>query len=241
MPGVQLDEVGRDQAERTAQRLAAVPLAALVSSPLERCRETAEAILASQREGAGRSRATGSEGADRGNADEGEKAGDAQPAAVRGVILESVALEPALTECGYGEWQGRAINELVREDLWRHVQASPASVTFPGGEAMLAMQARAVKAIRRHDAAVTAEHGARAVWAAVSHGDVIKSVLADALGLPFDRFQSIVVGPASVSIVHYGSQRSGVIAMNTHGGDLGWLKDGVPDEDAPVGGGAAAG
>ena len=238
MPGVQLDEVGRDQAERTAQRLAAVPLAALVSSPLERCRETAEAILASQREGADRGNR---EGADRGNADEGEKAGDAQPAAVGGVILESVALEPALTECGYGEWQGRAINELVREPLWRHVQASPASVTFPGGEAMLAMQARAVEAIRRHDAAVTAEHGACAVWAAVSHGDVIKSVLADALGLPFDRFQSIVVGPASVSIVHYGSQRSGVIAMNTHGGDLSWLKDGVPDEDAPVGGGAAAG
>ena len=44
------------------------------------------------------------------------------------------------------------------------------------------MQARAVSAVRRRDALVEAEHGAGAVWVAVSHGDVIKSILADALG-----------------------------------------------------------
>lgn len=46
--GVGLDEVGREQAARTAERLSAVPLAAVVSSPLLRCRQTARAIIGRQ-------------------------------------------------------------------------------------------------------------------------------------------------------------------------------------------------
>ncbi|MFL5574996.1 MAG: histidine phosphatase family protein [Gemmatimonadaceae bacterium] len=43
-PGVRLDADGRAQAHRLAARLAAAPLAAVYSSPLERARETAAAI-----------------------------------------------------------------------------------------------------------------------------------------------------------------------------------------------------
>src|ERR1051325_4755743 len=45
-PELHLDDRGRAQASALADRLAPVPLAAVVSSPLERCRETAEAVLA---------------------------------------------------------------------------------------------------------------------------------------------------------------------------------------------------
>ena len=38
---------------------------------------------------------------------------------------------------------------------------------------------------------------------AVSHGDVIKAILADALGMHLDTFQRILVDPASVSVVRY--------------------------------------
>jgi hypothetical protein len=75
----------------------------------------------------------------------------------------------------------------------------------------------------------------------VSHGDVIKSVLADAFGMHLDLFQRISVGPASVSIVHYAAGNPRVIATNTDAGDLSWLRDGVVDADAPVGGGAGTG
>ena len=75
------------------------------------------------------------------------------------------------------------------------VQAQPSAATFPGGESLPAMQARAVAAVRRRDAAVEAEHGAGAVWVAVTHGDVIKSVLADALGMHLDLFQRIARRP----------------------------------------------
>lgn len=200
--GVRLDSTGRDQAARAAERLAAVPLVGVVSSPLERCRQTARMIL---------DRQSGS------------------PAA---------PIEKDITECDYGQWQGRHLRELAAEKLWSVIQTQPAAAVFPGGESLAAMQARAVSAIRRHDATFETQHGPGAVWVAVSHGDVIKSILADALGMHLDLFQRISVGPASVSIVRFGSARPDVIAVNTDSGDLRWLGSVPPQSDAPVGGGA---
>jgi probable phosphomutase (TIGR03848 family) len=200
--GVRLDDVGRAQAARTAERLAVVPIAGVVSSPLERCRRTARAIV------------------------------DAQPSA------PDLEIDAALTECDYGQWQGRELRGLTTEPLWSLVQSQPSAAIFPGGEAMAAMQARAAAAIRQHDGRFAAEHGERAVWAAVSHGDVIKAVLADALGLHLDLFQRISVGPASISIVRYGTTRPEVVTLNAELGDLAWLGSTGPTQDAPVGGGA---
>ena len=50
-PGIPLDDRGRAQAAALAERLASVKLDAIVSSPLERCFQTAEAIAASQKSG----------------------------------------------------------------------------------------------------------------------------------------------------------------------------------------------
>ena len=200
--GVHLDDVGRDQAALTGDRIAAVPVVEVVSSPLERCAETARAIVERQ----------------------------------KGTPTSSV--DPELTECDYGQWQGRRLSDLATEDLWPIVQSQPSAVVFPGGESMAGMQARAVAAIRRHDAAVEAEHGPGAVWVAVSHGDIIKSILADALGMHLDVFQRLEVGPASVSMVSYGTSRPRVWATNTNSGDLSWLSTAIPSSDAPVGGGA---
>ncbi|POH59555.1 histidine phosphatase [Cryobacterium zongtaii] len=201
-PGVLLDQIGRDQAVVTGERLAAVPLVGVVSSPLERCRETAQHIIDRQ----------------------------------SGTLLTPI--DDELSECDYGDWQGRTLQDLSAEKLWSVVQTQPSAVTFPNGEAMAAMQARSVAAIRRLDAAFEAEHGPGAVWVAVSHGDIIKSILADAFGMHLDLFQRINVGPASVSIVRYGSSRPTVHATNTDAGDLSWLAASAPTADTPVGGGA---
>jgi probable phosphomutase (TIGR03848 family) len=209
-PGVHLDDVGQGQAVKAGDRLAVVPLAELVSSPLERCRETARAV------------------------------------ATRQATRPRVRADRALTECDYGEWQGRPLRELARLALWRTVQTNPSAATFPGGESLPQMQARAVDAVRRRDAGVGASHGPDAVWLAVSHGDVIKSVLADALGMHLDLFQRLQVDPASISVIRYTEARPYVLASNTHEGDLSWLapKPGRArgrrrgDRGAEVGGGA---
>lgn len=206
--GVHLDEVGAEQADRAGARIAAVPLAGLVSSPLERCRDTARAIA---RAHPGRPRTR----TDRG-----------------------------LLECDYGEWQGRAIKDLAKEKLWKAVQGQPSRVGFPGGETLPEMQARAVGAVRRRDAEVEAEHGPDAVWVAVSHGDPLKAVLADALGMHLDLFQRLHVDPGSVSVVHYAEAHPYVLAVNSHEGDLSWLapkrkgRGRAGPREAEVGGGA---
>jgi probable phosphomutase (TIGR03848 family) len=215
LPGVKLDERGHEQASATAARLAGVRLSAAVSSPLERCKQTAKAITAQQS-------ATLALGTDR-----------------------------KLTECDYGDWQGRAIKDLAKEPLWKIVQTQPSAAAFPGGESMRAMQDRAVEAVRRHDRLVEEEHGPGAVWLAVSHGDVIKAILADALGTHLDLFQRIHIDPASVSIVRYTETRPYVLGTNTSAGDLSWLtpppstkpasRRRKKADDAVVGGGAGPG
>jgi broad specificity phosphatase PhoE len=100
-------------------------------------------------------------------------------------------LDTGITECDYGEWQGKALKDLASEPLWSVVQSHPSAAIFPGGESMATMQARSVAAIRHHDAAFESQHGPGAVWVAVSHGDIIKSILADALGMHLDLFQRI--------------------------------------------------
>ncbi|TFC44368.1 histidine phosphatase family protein [Cryobacterium shii] len=220
-PGVRLDQIGQEQAALTGQRLAAVNLVGVVSSPLERCRQTSQLILdhqAGSLVGPITSATPGSEGSPR------------SP----GTLVE----EEGITECDYGEWQGRALGDLAKEALWSVVQTQPSAAVFPGGESLAAMQARSVATIRRHDAAFEAQHGPGAVWVAVSHGDIIKSVLADALGMHLDLFQRINVGPASVSILRYGVNRPSVHAINTDAGDLSWLGAATPSADAQVGGGA---
>ena len=159
-----------------------------------------------------------------------------------------VHTEQGLVECGYGDWTGKALKDLSKEKLWATVQTQPSAVRFPNGESMTEMSARAVGSVRGWDARMEGEHGPDAVWAAVSHGDVIKAVLADALGMHLDAFQRILVDPASVSIVRYTASRPYVVTVNSTNADLGTLLQPPPkkarsrrrSDDAPVGGGLGA-
>jgi len=211
-PGIGLDEVGQAQAAAVAQRLAPIPLAAVVTSPLERCQQTAAMVLAS-RNGT------------------------------------TPVVDDRFGECRYGDWTGRPLNKLVKEPLWKVVQQHPSAAVFPGpeGEGLAETQARAVAAVRDWNARVAAEHGADAVWLACSHGDVIKAIIADALGLHLDLFQRIVADPCSIAAIAYTETRPFVLRMNDVGGDLSGLvppkrrtrrKRAAPSPDAVVGGGA---
>ncbi len=203
---VELDDSGRAQASKVGERLRPLPLAAVVTSPLIRCRQTLELALP-----------------------------DAQP-----------VVEEDLTEAGYGDWEGQSLKTLSKEPLWRVVQGHPSAVVFPGGEAMAAMSARAIAAVRKWDARVTAESGPEALWLACSHGDVIKAIVADAMGLHLDQFQRIVADPASVTVIRYTPGRPFLVRSNDTGGDLTGLippkrrrrRAAAPSSDAAVGGGS---
>ncbi|MCX5209376.1 MSMEG_4193 family putative phosphomutase [Kitasatospora sp. NBC_00240] len=197
-PGVELDDTGRVQAAALAGRLTGVPIAQAVSSPLERCRQTLEPLLAGRPE------------------------------------LPRPALDERLGECHYGEWTGRPLAELAGEPLWRTVQDHAAAAAFPGGESLRELSHRTVTAVREWNEKVAVEHGDDAVWIACSHGDVIKAVIADALGLHLDHFQRINVEPCSVTAIRYTPQRPFLLRMGDTG-DLSSLGPRPGRADAPAG------
>jgi len=197
--GVGLDDTGRSQVLALGKRLSELPVKVMVSSPLQRCVETAS-LLAD---------------------------------ALGALTVDTVE---DLGECRYGAWTGGALKDLAREPLWRIVQDQPSAARFPDseefpGESIAEMQLRAIRAIRATDAAVARDHGPDALWVAVSHGDVIKSILSDAAGAHLDQFQRIYVDPASLSVVRYTDRRPFVIRVNDAGTDLAGL---VPPPPPPA-------
>ncbi len=123
-----------------------------------------------------------------------------------------VTIREGLGEVRYGDWTGRLIEELAKDDLWRVVQIYPSGMRFPGGDSMRAMQARIVDELE----AIAADHP-RQIVAVVTHADLIKAALAHYLGVHFDLFQRISVEPASVSVVHLTRYGPRVVRINDDG------------------------
>ncbi|MGQ4513832.1 MSMEG_4193 family putative phosphomutase [Streptomyces sp. DW26H14] len=203
-PSVALDERGAAQAAALPARLDGIPFAAVVASPLQRCRETLQPLL------------------------------DARPGT-------ELVTDDRIGECDYGEWTGRKLAELNDEPLMQVVQQHPAAAAFPGGESMAAMQARAVACVREWNERVEKEHGEKAVFLMCSHGDIIKAIVADALGMHLDLFQRLNVDPCSVTAVAYTRLRPYLLKLGDTG-DLGALVPREAESEGPgaVGGGAGA-
>jgi len=157
-------------------------------------------------------------------------------------LAAALGLEPVveerLSEVDYGQWTGRKIGELFKEPLWAVVQQQPSAAVFPDGEGLARVQARAVEAVREHDQRLAAEHDTDVLWVACTHGDVIKAVVADALGTHLDSFQRITADPASMSVIRYTAVRPFVMHVNHTGAALtaALLAKPEPSGDAVVGG-----
>ncbi|TGD86312.1 MSMEG_4193 family putative phosphomutase [Mycolicibacterium sp. CH28] len=151
-------------------------------------------------------------------------------------------IDDRLAEVDYGQWTGRALKDLVKEPLWSVVQQQPSAAVFPAGEGLAQVQARAVAAVREHDRRLADEYGADTLWIACTHGDVIKAVVADALGAHLDSFQRITADPASMSVIRYTPVRPFVVHVNHTGAALASVLSATPGEgdksgdDAVVGG-----
>jgi probable phosphomutase (TIGR03848 family) len=147
-------------------------------------------------------------------------------------------VDDRLSEVDYGAWTGRKIGDLVKEPLWAVVQQQPSAAVFPDGEGLAQVQARAVAAIREHDRTLAEQHEGDVLWVACTHGDVIKSIVADALGTHLDSFQRITADPASMSVIRYTELRPFVLHVNHTGPALTAALSAKPEPsgDAVVGG-----
>lgn len=118
-------------------------------------------------------------------------------------------IDPSLNEVDYGHWSGKKLITLARKKEWRTVQESPSRMYFPGGEGIAQMQSRAMSVV--HELAKLPDSKTAVI---VSHGDVIKSIVASALGTHLDEFQRIIIDPASVSVLDYSGIKPRVLLLN---------------------------
>ncbi|KAA0092341.1 MSMEG_4193 family putative phosphomutase [Mycolicibacterium sp. P1-18] len=157
-------------------------------------------------------------------------------------LAAALGLEPVveerLSEVDYGAWTGAKIADLFKEPLWAVVQQQPSAAVFPDGEGLAQVQARAVAAIREHDRTLAEQHEGDVLWIACTHGDVIKSIIADAVGSHLDNFQRITADPASMSVIRYTATRPFLLHANHTGPALtsALLAKPEPSGDAVVGG-----
>jgi broad specificity phosphatase PhoE len=177
-PGISLNEAGKRQAEKLAQRLRELPLTAVYSSPLERAVETASPI-----------------------------------ARLQG--LEVQRLE-GFNEIDFGDWTGKGLGELDQLSAWRSFNTFRSGTRIPGGEHMADVLSRSLRDL---DWVRQAHSGPGTMVAVVSHGDVLRAVLAHALGLSLDFMQRLELSPASTSILIAENNGNRVLQLN---GTDGW-------------------
>jgi probable phosphomutase (TIGR03848 family) len=123
--------------------------------------------------------------------------------------LGQYLLDDRIIEMDYGSWSGKKLSRLSREKLWKDIQKNPSKVTFPDGEKFTSMQKRAFETIKELGVAKKASN-----HLVVSHGDVIKSMIASVLKMKLDSFQSLIINPASLTVIDFDGDQARLIAYN---------------------------
>lgn len=108
----------------------------------------------------------------------------------------SFTTDEGLNELDCGTWVGKPFPELNDSEGWRQFNHLRSLTRAPDGESLLEVQARAWKSLE--DLQFRYPEG---TVAAITHGDVIRSLLLLLLGMPLDHILRLEIEPASVSEV----------------------------------------
>lgn len=149
-----------------------------------------------------------------------------------GISPKNIHIDEGFIEVDYGSWTGKKLSALSLKKEWRVVQKTPSQMVFPDGEALAGVQSRAKNSLL--DSIKKAANGPVLV---VSHGDVIKSLIATALELDLDKFQKIVIDPASISVLDYSKGNFRLLHINDSTTCFDFLSDSKRSKKALVGGG----
>jgi len=146
--------------------------------------------------------------------------------------IKTYQIDDALIEMDYGSWSGRKLSSLSREKLWKEIQNRPSTVQFPQGERMRAMQKRALSSVF-----ASIEEKKNGTHLFVSHGDVLKAIVASLLKMKLDDFQSLVIDPASLTVIDFDGGNSRLLAFNDSHSPLAPMTSMEKSTKALIGGG----
>ena len=117
-------------------------------------------------------------------------------AAARGLPMLADA---GFDEIDFGDWTGTSFDDLRAHPHWPQWVDRRSTAQPPGGEPFADVPARAMAVLHR----LCGEHPDGHVLV-VSHGDVLKAVVATALGLSLDHLERFDLAPASLSVLAMG-------------------------------------
>jgi alpha-ribazole phosphatase len=129
-------------------------------------------------------------------------------AAGRTCPIETLA---AIRELDFGELEGRTYDEIATRypDVYQQWMERPTETQFPGGEGFPEMRARVIAAARD----LRSRHAGQSI-ALVTHGGVIRIILADALGMKSANIFRIGQGYGAINTVRYFGENPSVELIN---------------------------
>ncbi len=169
-PGINLSPPGVAAAEKVSENLSSLDLAAVYSSPNERCHVTARTVA-------------GAHG-------------------IKPIVRRQ------RIEVEYGSWSGRTLRSLYRLRAWRELMNDPAEFRFPGGETLGEVRKRSARFL----ASVVTKHADETVLA-VSHGDVIRTIVAHCLMESVDVIHRLHVSPLGITVIEASGERPPTVAV----------------------------
>ena len=119
--------------------------------------------------------------------------------------------KPDLMDTDIGKWQGKSWKLLGLTKIWKIVQTAPSRFRFPEGESFLEAQTRCVNTFEQ---IIQKYNKPKDIVAVVFHADPIKLVVSHFLGMPLDHFQRLSCDTGSMTVLHAGESRAGLIKMN---------------------------
>jgi probable phosphoglycerate mutase len=105
-------------------------------------------------------------------------------------------IRQGLIEVEYGAWSGRTLRSLYRLRAWKSLMQDPVGFRFPEGETLDQVRRRAVRTV----AQLAGKHEVETVLA-VSHGDVIRSIVAHSLNGSTDLIHRLHVSPLGITVL----------------------------------------
>jgi broad specificity phosphatase PhoE len=131
-------------------------------------------------------------------------------------LAERLGLEvrtcEALNELDCGDWTGLTFEQLEPLPAWNRFNRHRSRARIPGGELMLEVQLRIVKAMEQ----LSYSHpGQTAVL--VTHGDVIKAAIMYFAAIPLDLHNRLQVDLASISVIDLHEDALHIVCVNTTG------------------------
>ena len=118
-------------------------------------------------------------------------------AAGQNVPLETLE---ALREIDFGDFEGRTYESIAAEfpEIYRQWMERPTKVPFPGGESFDDMWIRVSTAMET----LRSRHVSQSI-AIVTHGGVIRIILAEALGMPRENIFRIAQRYGAINLIRY--------------------------------------